>query len=89
MNGLNELAMLGNLLWFLMAAGLLFMLMAPFLIWKNTAETTRLMRFLVEEQERTNDLLEAILEQQKSSTLTDDPKNAAIPENNAFTLEEK
>ncbi len=88
MNGLNELAMLGKLLWFLLAAGLIFMLMAPFLIWKNTAETTRLMRFMVEEQERTNELLEAMLEQQKPIDSIDNPENAPAPEDDAFALEE-
>lgn len=74
-----ELAVLGNYLWFFLFVGLVFLLLAPVLIWKNTANTTRLMVDLLEEQERTNDLLAAILEQHAPS-----PKNEPT-----FTIEKE
>lgn len=62
MNG--ELALIATYLWAFLALGIIFLVLAPFLIWKNTANTTALVTQLLEEQERTNDLLALMLKEQ-------------------------
>ena len=88
MNAIHEMTILGQFFWFFLALGLIFLLLTPLLIWKNTANTTRLLVDLLGEQERTNELLEALLDGQRAAPGPDSTPSPADETDSEFTLEE-
>lgn len=67
-----ELHALGQMVWLAVIVVVLFLILAPVLIWHQTSKASRLLEDLLDEQEHTNELLRTLLK--KGTVAADEPE---------------